>query len=228
MSNAPIPYHGEQPYSDAPEAYDPNEHNRHASLASGGAGNSPRTVYSDPNRQSSIVSPNSPPPQYPSPDGQYSANNEMQQDNRHSAYKGSFVPEVAAVNGPQSMGDVENQNQTAYAGAGGLAPMSEKKRFKDKRLCGIPMLWFIALIALIVIAGAVGGGVGGALGSKKKDNKPDQSLVVPGDGGIENPETNPIPEEPTGGDEPNGNSTTTDPDAAKPTKKVPTGVVKPR
>lgn len=107
--------------------------------------------------------------------------------------------------------------------------MEEKKRFKDRRVCGIPMLWFIALIALIVIAGAVGGGVGGALGSKKKDPKPAGLTVVdPGDGGIENPETDPIPEKPMGGEDANGNSTTTDPDAAKPTKKVPTGVLKPR
>lgn len=192
MSNAPIPYHGEQPYDDAPEAYDPNERNRHASFASGGAGGgggiSAGTVYNDTNRQSSIVSPNSPPPQYPSPDGQGQQypNNGMQQDNRHSTYKGGFVPGVAPVNNPQSMGDVENQNQTAYAGASGagVAPMGEKKRFKDKRVCGIPMLWFIALIALIVIAGAVGGGVGGALGSKKKDEAPGLTPVGSGDGGI--------------------------------------------
>ena len=151
MSNAPIPYHGEQPYSDAPEAYDANEHNRHLS----GAGISPGTTYDGTNRQSSVVSPNSPPPQYPSPDGQQYLNNGMQQDNRYSTYKESFVPVVASVNEPQSMGDVENQNQTAHAGAGGVAPMGDKKRFKDKRVCGIPMLWFLALVALIVIGGAV-------------------------------------------------------------------------
>lgn len=107
--------------------------------------------------------------------------------------------------------------------------MGGKKRFRDKRVCGIPMLWLIALIALIVIAGAVGGGVGGALGSKKKDTKPAGLTVVdPENGGIENPETKPIPEEPTGEDDQSRNGTTTDPDAAKPTKKVPTGVLKPR
>ena len=131
------------------------------------------------------------------------------------------------MNVPQSMGDVENQNQIAHAGAQGVAPIGEKKRFKDKRVCGIPMLWFLALIALIVIGGAVGGGVGGALGSKKKDKHKGLTVLAPGDGGIENPGTNPIPEDPVDPADKGGNSTTTDPDV-DPTKKVPTGVLKPR
>lgn len=132
--------------------------------------------------------PNSPPPQY--------ANNGMQQDSRYSTYKPGFVP-VAA---PVAMGDSENQ----------AAVIEPTRRLRDRRVCGIPMLWFLALITLLLIGAIVGGVLGGVLGTKNKD----PAIAVT------EPEPEPEPETP--------GITTTSSSSSSSATPMPTAVFAPR
>ena len=43
------------------------------------------------------------------------------------------------------------------------------RRFTDRRVCGIPVLWFLLLVTLLLVGAIVGGVLGGVLGTKKKD-----------------------------------------------------------
>lgn len=142
---------------------------------------------------STPVSPNSPPPQYA---------NELPSDNRYSTYKGTFAPTET----PVMMGDSESQ---------AVVPQQPKKWTK-RRVCGIPMLWLIALVALLLIGAIVGGVLGGVLGTKKKDPAPSVTVLDP-------PETEvgPVPADPT------KTSSTSSSGTPKPTSKAPTGITTP-
>lgn len=137
------------------------------------------------------VSPNSPPPQYA---------NELA-DNRYSTYKGAFVPTAA----PVMIGDSESQG----------APTQQPKGWRKRRVCGIPMLWLIAFVALLLIGAIVGGVLGGVLGTKEKDPAPPPVSI------IEPIDLAPVPEEPT------TTSSTSSTGTPTPTPKTPAGITDP-
>lgn len=139
------------------------------------------------------IAPNSPPPRYKN-DGHIINN-----DNRYSTYKPEFVAAVTSA-------DSESQ-----------AVATEPKRLRDRHVCGIPILWFLFLITLLLVGAIVGGVLGGVLGTKK-DTGTDT------DKNRQQNEEGPV----TTTTSTSSSSTSTSSPPSTPTPKTPPGVLEPR
>ena len=106
------------------------------------------------------------PPQHDAAPSEYYSNLETVYHSPNAPPKVDTGPQVHYYNGDDGSAAKEVYHTEAYN------VDSANGGWKKRRICGMPMIVFIAMIALILVSGIVGGVVGGVVGTKKSDSNP--------------------------------------------------------